>query len=52
MSNYEKLTRKADGLTQAASERKTNEGREVLSYFATGILAVRDSMTVEEATKE
>lgn len=49
MSDYEKLTRKADSLTNAASKCKTGEGREVLTRWAGTILAVRDSMTVEEA---
>jgi hypothetical protein len=49
MSNYEKLTRKADALEAAAKVCKTGEGREVLSRFSGTIRAVRDSMTVEEA---
>lgn len=49
MSDYEKLTRKADSLTEAAHKCKTGEGRECLSRMAGTIIAVRDSMTVEEA---
>jgi hypothetical protein len=49
MSNYEKLTRKADALEAAAKVCKTGEGREMLSRFSGTIRAVRDSMTVEEA---
>jgi hypothetical protein len=49
MCNYEKLTRKANGLTLAASQCKTPEGKAVLSRVANTIREVRDSMTVEEA---
>ena len=49
MSDYEKLTRKAESLNEAARKCKSGEGRECLTRFAGTILAVRDSMTVEEA---
>lgn len=49
MCNYEKLTRKANGLTLAASQCKTPEGKAMLSRVANTIREVRDSMTVEEA---
>jgi hypothetical protein len=49
MSDYEKLTRKANGLILAATECKTPEGQACLYRHAKVIRAVRDSMTVEEA---
>lgn len=48
MSDYEKLTRKADGLTVAAHKCKSLEGRACLVRFAGVIIAIRDAMTVEE----
>lgn len=49
MSDYEKLTRKANGLILAAIKCKTPEGQACLYRHAKVIRAVRDSMTVEEA---
>ena len=49
MSDYEKLTRKAESLNEAARKCKTSEGRDVCTRMASTIIAVRDSMTVEEA---
>ena len=49
MSDYEKLTRKANGLILAAAACKTPEGRASLYRYAKIIREVRDSMTVEEA---
>ena len=49
MSDYEKLTRKANGLILAATACKSKEGREGLYRYAKVIRAVRDSMTIEEA---
>ena len=48
MSTYEKLTRKADGLTTAALESKSPEGRSMLSRFARDIVAVRDGLAETE----
>lgn len=52
MSRYESLTKKADGLIDAASKCKTDSARGMLKRFADAILGVRDSMTVEEAMAE
>ena len=52
MSRYESLTKKADGLIEAASKCKTESARGMLKRFADAIIGVRDSMTVEEAMAE
>lgn len=49
MSEYEKLSKKVDSLIEAAANCKTGESRESLVRYARVILAVRDTMTVEEA---
>lgn len=52
MTRFEALTKKADGLIDAASKCKTEPARVMLKRFADAILGVRDSMTVEEAMAE
>ena len=52
MSDYEKLTRRANGLVNAAKKCKTLEGRAILYRHAKIIREVRDCMTIEEAAHE
>ena len=52
MSDYEKLTRKTDGLANAAKKCKSDEGRAILYRHAKIIREVRDCMTIEEAAHE
>ena len=52
MTRFEALTKKADGLIDAASNCKTESARGMLKRFADAIIGVRDSMTVEEAMAE
>ena len=49
MSDYEKLTRKANGFIHAAMKCKSDEGRAILYRHAKIIREVRDCMTIEEA---
>ena len=52
MSDYEKLTRKANGFIHAAMKCKSDEGRAILYRHAKIIREVRDCMTIEEAAHE
>ena len=52
MSDYEKLTRRADGFINEATKCKSDEGRALLYRHAKIIREVRDCMTIEEAAHE
>ena len=52
MSDYEKLTRRANGYIHAATQCKSKEGREGLYRLAKVIREARDCMTIEEAAHE
>ena len=52
MSDYEKLTRRANGFIHAATQCKSDEGRALLYRHAKIIREVRDCMTIEEAAHE